>query len=82
MGGSRFVEVGPDAALTPMISRIVGREAAVIPTQRRGRNQVTGVVRALADAHCHGVRVEWEKFYAGTGARTIDLPTYAFQRQR
>ncbi|WP_460700764.1 type I polyketide synthase [Nocardia thraciensis] len=82
VGGAQFVEVGPDAALTPMISRIVGEEAAVIPTQRRGRNQVTGVVRGLAEAHCHGVRVEWEKFYAGTGARAIDLPTYAFQRQR
>uniref|UniRef100_UPI00245640EE type I polyketide synthase n=1 Tax=Nocardia carnea TaxID=37328 RepID=UPI00245640EE len=78
----RFLEVGPDAALAPMISRIAGDEAVVIPLQRRGRDQAASLVRNLTRAHCHGLPVDWEQFFAGTGARTVDLPTYAFQRRR
>ncbi len=82
IGGSRFLEVGPDAVLSAMISRMVGDDAAVIATQRRGRESASGVVRAVAEAHCHGVRVDWDRFFAGTGARVVDLPAYAFRRRR
>ncbi|NKY89338.1 type I polyketide synthase [Nocardia veterana] len=81
-GAARFVEVGPDAALAPMISRIVGDDAVVLTTQRRNKDQVATLVDCVARAYCHGVPVDWAGFYAGTGARTVDLPTYAFQRQR
>ncbi|MFE1916161.1 type I polyketide synthase, partial [Streptomyces anandii] len=29
-----------------------------------------------------GVSLDWEEYYAGTGARRVDLPTYPFQRRR
>nr|WP_062990513.1 type I polyketide synthase [Nocardia anaemiae] len=73
-GGTRFLEVGPDAVFSAAVDGLAA--------QRRGRAQVATLVRFVADAHCHGVDVDWAKFYAGTGAREIDLPTYAFQRQR
>ncbi|MFD8123854.1 SDR family NAD(P)-dependent oxidoreductase, partial [Streptomyces albidoflavus] len=33
-------------------------------------------------AHCHGVTVDWQQVFEGTGARRTALPTYAFQRTR
>jgi acyl carrier protein len=53
-----------------------------IAAQRRGREEVETLLRFLGDAHCRGVRVDWERVYAGTGARRVDLPTHAFQRRR
>ena len=37
---------------------------------------------SLADAHVHGVRVDWGALFVGRGARRVALPTYAFQRRR
>ncbi|MEV5839469.1 SDR family NAD(P)-dependent oxidoreductase [Nocardia sp. NPDC052112] len=76
-GGARFVEVGPDAVLAGLIDA-----EAVVATQRRNRGQVETLVRAVGEMHCAGVDVDWSRFYAPTSARRVDLPTYAFQRQR
>ncbi|MEV0882113.1 SDR family NAD(P)-dependent oxidoreductase, partial [Micromonospora echinofusca] len=35
-----------------------------------------------AELHVHGVPVTWRQWFAETGARRVDLPTYAFHRER
>jgi 5-hydroxydodecatetraenal polyketide synthase CpkA len=73
-GVRTFLEVGPDAALTAM-----GGEDFV-PSTRRSRDEVTSVVEAVGRLHVRGVPVDWAALLPG--GRRIDLPTYAFQRQR
>jgi mycoketide-CoA synthase len=74
-----FVEIGPDAALTPMVSALPGE--AWLPALRRARPEPESVVAALSGVYVRGGSVNWSGFYAGSGANWIDLPTYAFQQQ-
>ncbi|WP_254594664.1 hypothetical protein, partial [Streptomyces sp. 8P21H-1] len=46
------------------------------------RDEETALLTALARLHTGGVRVDWARLLDGTGARRIQLPTYAFQRAR
>ncbi|WP_344599081.1 SDR family NAD(P)-dependent oxidoreductase, partial [Streptomyces violaceusniger] len=80
-GVRTFVEVGPDAALTSMVEQIVD-DAVAVPAARRSQEGTYAVVTALAGLHANGIAVDWAAFFAGTGARLTDLPTYPFQRQR
>ncbi|MDQ1014257.1 acyl transferase domain-containing protein/acyl carrier protein [Streptomyces afghaniensis] len=74
-GVRHFLEIGPDAVLTPFVEQAV-------PLLRRDRDEETAAVTALARLYAAGVPVDWAAFFAGTGARRVDLPTYPFQHER
>uniref|UniRef100_UPI001CEC41E0 type I polyketide synthase n=1 Tax=Streptomyces sp. HPF1205 TaxID=2873262 RepID=UPI001CEC41E0 len=83
-GARSFLEVGPDAVLAAMGRDCLPAEhvpAAAFPaTARRSRPEVPTLLRALAELHVRGVRVDWDKTVAGRAGRRVELPTYPFQR--
>ncbi|MFC5020423.1 SDR family NAD(P)-dependent oxidoreductase [Streptomyces lienomycini] len=83
-GVTRFVEVGPDGVLTGLAQGVLEDVESVhlIASQRRSQGEVAALVSALARVHNTGGGVDWEAFYAPSGARRVELPTYAFQRER
>jgi len=81
-GVRTFVELGPDAILTALGASTEATDVAWLPTLRRDRDEPTTLVSALGQLHSRGGTVDWTTFFAGTGAKRVDLPTYAFTRQR
>ncbi|MFH9418732.1 SDR family NAD(P)-dependent oxidoreductase, partial [Streptomyces rochei] len=81
-GVSRFVELGPDGVLCGMARERAGEDAVLVPLLRKDRDEEGTALAALGRLHVTGVTVDWAAVLAGTGARAVDLPTYAFQHQR
>ncbi|MFF9352725.1 SDR family NAD(P)-dependent oxidoreductase [Streptomyces sp. NPDC014734] len=82
-GVTTFVELGPDGVLTAMAQDCVtGDDASFAAALRAGRPEPEALVAAVARAHTRGAAVDWDAFFAGTGAAHVELPTYAFQRKR
>jgi acyl transferase domain-containing protein/NADPH:quinone reductase-like Zn-dependent oxidoreductase/acyl carrier protein len=87
-GVRRFVEVGPDAALTAMIRECLAErpelEAAsvVVASSRRSADEAAAFVAALGAVRIAGMEVDWGRLFAGRAVGRVPLPTYAFDRQR
>ncbi|MFC4536702.1 type I polyketide synthase [Sphaerisporangium dianthi] len=85
MGVATFVELGPDGALVAAALECLDGErddTAVLATLRAGRGEVGSLLTAVGTLHVRGADVDWPAVLARHGARTVDLPTYAFQRRR
>ncbi|WP_405713889.1 type I polyketide synthase [Streptomyces xanthophaeus] len=80
-GADAFLELGPDGSLCALAQLSVDA-VAVTPVLRKDRAEERTLVDGLAKLYCAGTAVEWERLYDGTGARCIELPTYAFQHER
>ncbi|MFI6039979.1 polyketide synthase dehydratase domain-containing protein, partial [Streptomyces sp. NPDC051315] len=80
-GTTTYLELGPDAALTPMATQTLDEEAVVVPALRRGRPEAQVLVEAVGRLYAVGRAVDWAAYYDGSGARRVELPTYAFQRE-
>jgi acyl transferase domain-containing protein/NADPH:quinone reductase-like Zn-dependent oxidoreductase/acyl carrier protein len=81
-----FIEVSAHPVLTVGMQETfeeAGIGAATVPTLRRDHGGHAQLVRAIAQAFTAGVEVDWSRWFPAEPApRVIDLPTYAFQRER
>lgn len=76
-GVTKYLEIGPDGQLTPLIQQAVP-EAVCIAALHRRRPEVPSLARAIGEAHVHGVPVS----FGAVGGPRAELPTYPFQRKR
>ncbi|WP_456303040.1 SDR family NAD(P)-dependent oxidoreductase [Streptomyces rimosus] len=81
-GASVFLELGPDGVLTAMAQHGADEAAVFVSALRKDRPEESALLTALARLHVTGVPVDWAAWFAGTGARRVELPTYPFQRER
>ncbi|WP_373122943.1 type I polyketide synthase [Mycobacterium marinum] len=87
-GARSFIEMGPHPVLTVAISETAEAHyedrasVAVLGSLRRDEGDWQRFITSLAEAHVHGVAVDWAAVFAAHRPRRVDLPTYAFQRQR
>ncbi|MER6129980.1 SDR family NAD(P)-dependent oxidoreductase, partial [Streptomyces sp. NPDC001795] len=83
-GAGHFLEIGPDAVLTAMARETLDGEdgVAFLPALRRERSEQATLLAAVAGLHVRGAATDLAAVFDGTGAARIDLPTYAFQRER
>lgn len=86
-GVGAFVEVGPDGILTAMASETVAAIApktVLVPMVRADRPEARTFAETLARLHVGGVAVNWSSYCASGGIRgtRVEMPTYAFERQR
>ncbi|WUF42376.1 SDR family NAD(P)-dependent oxidoreductase [Streptomyces europaeiscabiei] len=84
-GHRTFVEVGPHPVLAVGLRDTLdaaGVDGAVLGSLRRDQGGLRQFLTALAEAHAHGVDIDFETVFGGTGAARTDLPTYPFEHQR
>jgi acyl transferase domain-containing protein/acyl carrier protein len=93
-GVRRFLELGPDGALSAIVREILAGDAGATgpreentqvlasPLLREGRPENATLMNALAEAFVAGVELDWEHAFTGSQAKRVNLPTYAFQRRR
>ncbi|MFD4683951.1 type I polyketide synthase, partial [Streptomyces sp. NPDC058461] len=83
LGVRRTLEIGPDGTLTALVADGFAAPADTAATAllRPGHDDLTTFLGGLARAHAHGTAVDWAAL-TPRPAHPVDLPTYAFQRER
>ncbi|WP_338146806.1 type I polyketide synthase, partial [Streptomyces boncukensis] len=81
MGVTTCLELGPDGVLSGMAQE-TAPDTLFTSALRKDRNETDTTLTAISRLWTAGAGVNWAKVFAHWGGRTVDLPTYAFQRER
>ncbi len=85
-GVRSFLEVGPDSTLSALALQCVDDELAqtclCIACHDSQKPSVSSFLAFLTRVYNHGIEVDWSQLLGEMPARHVELPTYAFQRER
>ena len=87
-GSKVFIEASPHPVLAMALSETIDAvgtrhgSISVVGSLRRDEGNLERFTHSLAEAHSRGVDIDWQAFFAGRAAKQVELPTYAFQRER
>ncbi|MFG2209038.1 beta-ketoacyl synthase N-terminal-like domain-containing protein [Streptomyces sp. NPDC048638] len=94
-GVDTYLELGPDAVLTPLVEECLDavrarersdgrpvRQRHTAATLRRNQPETSSILTAVATLHVAGTPVRWPAVSEGSGAQRVELPGYPFQRRR
>jgi len=83
LGAGVFVEVGPGSALTASVQQCLTDDRAMsVVTMAKDRPEIDSALGAAGRLFTAGLGVDWRAAFAGLDVVRVQLPTYAFQRQR
>jgi polyene macrolide polyketide synthase len=83
-GNRTFLESSAMPVLALAIEQTLeaaGTSAVTLGTLRQDQGGPERFTTAVAEAFALGVPVDWSAMFAGSGARNVPLPTYAFQHR-
>lgn len=85
-GAAVLVEMSPHPVMMQSLDEIVetvdGSAVATVFSLRRDAAGFQRLVTAVGEAFVRGVEVDWSPVTGHRGGARVDLPTYAFQRER
>ncbi|MEV0186640.1 SDR family NAD(P)-dependent oxidoreductase [Streptomyces sp. NPDC050625] len=82
LGVTTFAEIGPGGVLSALAQGCLDDDADIVtvPTLPTDRPEPQALTLALGQLHALGVSPDWQVLFPYT--QRVDLPTYAFQRER
>lgn len=82
-GCDAHVEIGPHPTLIGLGTQGAGADRPVdwLPSLKRTRPAWEQMLESLARLYVRGARVDWQAFHGEAARRSLELPTYPFQRQ-
>nr|BCB17029.1 modular polyketide synthase [Streptomyces nobilis] len=82
-GHGLFVEVSPHPVLIETVRAAIdaaGAPAVAFGSLHRDEGGAHRLMAAVAESHVYGAELDWKALFPGART-TVDLPTYAFQRE-
>nr|AQV04237.1 SwnK-like protein 1 [Slafractonia leguminicola] len=84
-GVNVFLELGPQPVLAGMGAACLAADESVawIPSLNATKHGVSVIQHSLADLHVRHVSINWKGYFECFGCcKRVELPTYAFQKER